>query len=273
MGRPASERAPVRVGILGWGAIGAQVGSIIEHRWGGGDRTLELVAVASRFTSGGAHPLAVDPDELGRRCDVVVEAAGPDAVRARAETYLLDGADVLVVSLGALVDDALRARLRSAGPGRLWFTAGAIGGLDVLDAARLYGPVHRVGLTTTKPAAALVRSWMDAEMRDALERGRSDVECFRGTVAEAVRLFPESLNVSAALGLAAGRFDVVEVAVVGSSDATVNRHEIVVEAAAGRYRFSIANSPSPTNPRSSHITAWAVVRSLVTRSMVGGGFV
>lgn len=263
----------VRVGILGWGAIGRQVATLITA--GSADiatTTMDVAAVASRFRDGASHPLAVPMDELGDQCDVVVEAAGPEPLRTHAERYLRAGADVLAVSIGALVDDDLRSRLTTAGPGRLLLCSGAIGGLDLVNAARLYGPIDTIRLETTKPSASLVRDWMPQAMQDALAANREPVECFRGSVADAVRLFPESLNVSAALGLAAGDVDLVEVVVTGSPTATTNSHEITVAAASGTYRVAVDNTPSPTNPRTSHLTAWSVLRALQNRSRPPGTF-
>ncbi len=262
--------SPLRVGLLGWGAIGRGVAEQIEASTRAGDRSVVLSAVASRFSDGSTHPLAVAAEEIGTSCDVVVEAAGPDALRVHGERCLTAGADLLVVSIGALMDTRLLEQLISAGPGRPHLCSGAIGGLDLLAAARNYGPIQRIVLETTKPGATLVRDWMSDDLRRDLlypSPGSNSVECFRGTVADAVQRFPESLNVSAALALAAGDDSVVEVAVIGSSTATTNTHDITIDSAAGQYRFSISNRPSPTNPRSSHITAWAVVRSL--RSLAG----
>jgi aspartate dehydrogenase len=264
---------PLRVGVLGWGAIGRTVGGQIAAASRDGDHTLELTAVASRFSRGQAHELAVDPAEIGKHCDVVVEAAGPDAVRRHGEACLRDGADLLVVSLGALMDDSLRRRLVDAGPCRILLCTGAIGGLDLLAAARMYGPVSRITLETTKPSAALEREWMSEELLHALRTSGEAVECFRGTVAEAVDLFPESLNVSAALAIASGDPAAVEVAVIGSPTAACNTHDITIEAASGSYRFSLANRPDPDNPRTSHITAWAVLRALRNRAGAQAVFV
>ncbi len=281
-------KTTLRVGVLGWGAIGREIGRLLQSNaqfnaqgstepgalpgTDGFEPAIELVAVASRFSDGETHTLAVPPEELGHRCDVVVEAAGPDAVRTLAERYLADGADVIVVSIGALVDDELRNRLITTGPGRLLLCPGAIGGLDLLNSARLYGRIDAVRLETTKPSAALVRDWMEPSTVAELRSGDEPVECFRGSVADAVRLFPESLNVSAALGLAAGSFDLVEVVVTGSPTATTNRHDVSIDAAAGHYRISVSNNPSPTNPRTSHITAWSALRTLRARAVAPGEF-
>lgn len=257
----------LRVGILGWGTIGQTLAHQIEAQTATGDRSLVLSAVTSRFTDGTPHALAVPAGDLAGHCDVVVEAAGPDAVRDHAESCLAGGVDVVLLSLGALADDHLRSTLINAGPGRLVLCSGAIGGVDMIEAARLHGEVHKILIETTKPAAVLERDWMTDEFRATLRSSTAPVECFRGSVAEAVTRFPESLNVSAALAMAAGRFDVVEVVVIGSPTATGNVHTISVEADSGSYRFSVTNTPSPDNPKTSHVTAWAALRSL--RSLAG----
>ncbi|MEM7339477.1 MAG: aspartate dehydrogenase domain-containing protein [Actinomycetota bacterium] len=263
----------IRVGILGWGAIGREVAALVDA--GAADTptaTQRLTAVASRFRDGEPHALAVPAAALAEHCDVVVEAAGPEPLRAHASAYLRAGADVVVVSIGALVDDEVRRELTGIGPGRLLLSSGAIGGLDLISAAQLYGSIDRVRLETTKPSASLVRAWMTAAMQAQLTAAEEPVECFRGSVADAVRLFPESLNVAAALGLAAGTLDLVEVVVVGSPTATTNSHQITVSAASGRYSIAVENTPSPSNPRTSHLTAWSVLRTLRNRVGPSGSF-
>ena len=266
----------LQVGILGWGAIGQTLAGQITDRTRDGaiaGCSLEVSAVASRFSGGTAHPLMVPADELGDHCGVIVEAAGPQAVRDHVESYLAGGTDVVLLSLGALADTNLRSSLLAAGPGRLAFCSGAIGGLDIIEAARLHGRVRQVTIETIKPAAVLERDWMSEELCAALRSRAEVVECFRGTVADAVTRFPESLNVSAALALAAGSFEVVEVTVTGSPTATVNTHNVVVEADSGTYRFEITNAPSPDNPKTSHVTAWAALRSLHNLAGNAGVFV
>lgn len=268
----ASGRAEsLRVGLLGYGAIGKAVARTIDDQ--AEPRSLELTAIASRFSHETPPGRAVDVAAIGQQCDVVVEAAGPSALRAFGSRVLEDGADLLVVSIGALLDADLWRRLTTATPGRLLLCSGAVGGLDMLAAARLYGPINRISLSTTKPSTTLVRDWMDDEMRGRLASGRTPVECFRGSVTDAVRLFPESLNVAAALALTAGDPDLIDVTVTGSPTATGNQHDIRIASAAGEYRFTMANHPAPDNPRTSHVTAWAVVRSLQSRALKPGAFV
>ncbi|MEL7158260.1 MAG: aspartate dehydrogenase domain-containing protein, partial [Actinomycetota bacterium] len=127
---------------------------------------------------------------------------------------------------------------------------------------RRAGPVRELVLTTTKRPEVLVQAWMDDDLRDRLRSGTERVAVFDGPAADAVRLFPQSVNAAATLALAAGSWDVVRVQVVGDPTAERNRHEIRFEGAAGRYHLTIENEPSVTNPKTSGIVPYAVLRGL-----------
>ncbi len=249
----------LRVAVLGWGAIGRPVGLGL---WEGRVPGARLVAVAARRGAAGSPVPVVEAGRLADGADLVIEAAGQEALAAHGETYLRSGARLLVVSVGALVDDALFERLQAAGGSRLYLTSGAIGGLDLLRAAGRAGPIDRIVLTTTKAPGSLIQDWMEAGTVEALRAGREEVVAFDGPATEAVRRFPQSVNVAATLALAAGSWDLVRVRVVADPAVEVNRHDIDIEAAAGRYRFTIENHPSPDNPKTSGIVPHAVLQGV-----------
>ena len=260
----------LRVGLLGWGSIGAEIGRAIRR---GDVAGVELTAVAANHRHDDLDALQVSPAELAGHCDLVVEVASQQALVDYGADVLAAGADLLVVSVGALADDELFDRLTNAGPGRLMISTGAIGGIDILSACRQLGSIDEVHLTTTKPSPVLVQPWMDEDMRNRLEAGADVVTCYSGPAREAVRLFPESVNVAAALAVAAGSWETVRVDVVGDPSSSRNRHVIDVHAESGDYRFEISNRPSPTNPRSSHVVPFAVLRALSVIAGRPGEFV
>ena len=260
----------LRVGLLGWGSIGAEIGRAIRR---GDVPGVELTAVAANHRHDDLDALQVSPAELAGHCDLVVEVASQQALVDYGADVLAAGADLLVVSVGALADDELFDRLTNAGPGRLMISTGAIGGIDILSACRQLGSIDEVHLTTTKPSSVLVQPWMDEDMRNRLEAGTDVVTCYSGPAREAVRLFPESVNVAAALAVAAGSWETVRVDVVGDPSSSRNRHVIDVHAESGDYRFEISNRPSPTNPRSSHVVPFAVLRALSVIAGRPGEFV
>lgn len=247
------------VSLLGWGAIGRTVGLALHRGEVPGARLHRVAALEG--TEDCPVPV-VGAEELAVGADVVVEAAGQGALRAFGERYLEEGCRLFVVSVGALVDAELFDRLVAVGGPRLSITSGAIGGLDLLAAARRAGEITELTLTTTKRPTVVVQEWMDDELADRLRTGTEAVTAFDGSATEAVAKFPQSVNVAATLALAAGSWDLVRVRVVGDPGVAVNRHEIRLVGDAGRYTFTIENHPSPDNPKTSGIVPHAVVRGL-----------
>ncbi|MDA3631049.1 DUF108 domain-containing protein [Saccharopolyspora sp. WRP15-2] len=256
----------LRVGLLGFGSIGAKVASELDAGAVPGAR---VAAVLRRRADAG--PSAVDSlAELLRRCDVVVEAAGPAVLREVAAQVLDTGRDLVAVSVGGLFEDGFVDRLPRRG--RLVLCSGAIGGLDLLRAAAFAGPLRRVRITSRKKPRSLLQPWMEAWVADRLktmEPGDEPVELFDGGVAQAVQLFPNNVNVAATVAFAAGDRALVEVCVVADPAATRTAHVIEIDGSIGSYRFEIANDPSPRNPASSAVVAYSVLRSIADLRATG----
>ena len=301
----------LRVGLLGHGAIGSAVAAGLES---GKVENAELSAVLDPWAP---HPsLGVGSlPELLDASDVVVEAAGHDALRKHGCEVRAAGADLLVVSVGALADEELYQDLLVAKstPGKLYITTGAIGGFDTLKAVALAGAITRAEITSRKPAANLVRPWMDEALREeplaeVSGKGRAasageevmqgsgetvgsgeaaeriadskaaktagEIIAFSGSAREACRLFPQSANVCATLSLATLGFDKTQATMVGDPARKLVRHEIRVEAESGIYEFAFENVTSPSNPKTSAVVPYAVLRGLssLADAIPGGGF-
>jgi aspartate dehydrogenase len=251
-----------RVGLIGHGAIGSEVAAALLAGHVPGHR---LTAV---LTSRSADdiPHGVDTcEQLLDRSDLVVEAAGQQAVHEYAARVVTVGVDLILVSVGALVDPRLRAAL-DRGPGRVNVSSGAVGGFDALRAAVAEGGLDEVILTTRKAPATVVQPWMSARHRDQLLTADTAVMVFDGTAAEAVVRFPASVNVAATLALATLGFERTRVRVLGDPACLTNQHVIEATGAVGSYRFEFRNRPSPANPRTSALTARAVLRTLRDRN-------
>ena len=105
----------MRIGLIGGGVIARL---ILEHRAALGD--VEVAGILGRSDASRGRPLAA---ELGvefvtnvaalvaLKPDAVIEAASHDAVRQYAAPLLEAGVSVIVLSGGALCDDALRTKL------------------------------------------------------------------------------------------------------------------------------------------------------------------
>src|SRR4051812_46032538 len=110
----------LRVALLGGGTIGRLV---LEHVRRQGLRGVEIIGVAGRGSASRGAALAAQfglqyaPDRaalLSLRPQVVLEAASHDAVREHLVEVLSQGVSVVVLSAGALADDALRAAAEAA---------------------------------------------------------------------------------------------------------------------------------------------------------------
>jgi aspartate dehydrogenase len=262
----------IPVGVIGHGAIGSVVAGALARAEVPGCCLAAVLARAGGADAGPPVPAAVaSRDDLLARSRLVVEAAGSEALAEHGAAIVEAGVDLLVVSVGALADDALRERLCAPSGGRVLLSSGAVGGLGLVRAAALYGPLREVRLTTTKRPAALERPWMTEAERARLRAATGPVTVFRGSARDAVGRFPASVNVAATLALATVGFDETRVEVVADPTARRVRHEIAVEAAAGRYAVSIENVPS-ANAQTSAVTPYAVLRALrdLTASVVVG---
>lgn len=206
---------------------------------------------------------------LGQRPDLVVEAASQEAVRQYGEQILKRGIDLVVLSVGALLDSETRERLRGAAEAtgaRIHVPSGAVAGLDALKSMSLVG-VDRLVLRTRKPPRALAGA-PGARGVD-LEGLREPRLIYRGPASEAVKLFPANVNIAAALALAAGREPLVEIV----ADPTVDRniHEVEAESKASRLHIVVENVPSPRNPRTSYLAVLSIIDLL--RSLTGSVYI
>ncbi|HEV7664025.1 MAG TPA: aspartate dehydrogenase [Chloroflexota bacterium] len=250
----------MRVGIIGLGAIGRGVSRLLDED-DGIDVVGALVANPAKVRGEGSPAVCTDLNELlARHPEVIVELAGHAALAEHGPGVLRAGVDLLMVSVGALANPAVEFALGEAaasGGGRMIVASGAIGGLDALAAAAV-GGLERVTHTTRKPAGTL----MSAAEAEQLEAPK---ELFRGTAREGALLFPESINVAAAVSLAGIGFDRTEVRVFADPHVQRNMHEVVACGAFGELRFQIENVPSEDNPKTGRLVAMSVVHALRRR--------
>lgn len=258
-----ADRSRIRVGLIGLGAIGRRIVELAEDV---PDRPIEivgaLVADQDRPRDGVTFPIVSGvPDLLALAPEVVVEAAGHEALRLHGPAVLQAGCDLLFLGVGAFADPEVERAITEAaieGGSTARVASGAIGGLDAISAAAV-GGITSVTHTTRKPA----RTLLPAEQADALTE---PLEMFRGPAREGALLFPESINVAAAVSLAGIGLDETVVSVIADPAVDRNRHEVEVEGAFGWLKFEIRGIPSEDNPRTGRIVAMSVVRQLLQRN-------
>lgn len=258
IGRRA-RRSRLRVALVGYGAINKRVAHLLIER----NSEVDVVAVATRSGRDaslpkGAVPLASVKELAAVEADIVIEAAGREAVVDWGEAALDCGASFAVSSASAFVDDALFWRLRDLASSRgaqILISPGAVGGIDALAAAGRLG-LNRLTHTIAKPPSA----WKGtpAFLEEVPDGG---TVFFSGSAREVARRFPANANVVVVTALASGLgLDHARVELASDPALTRNRHTIDAEGIFGRLWVNIENRPLAANPRSSELAAYALVR-------------
>lgn len=256
------------VGLIGLGAIGA---AIVE-RWDSllaPDLRLAAVLVrASKLGSAAARfpPASAAVDDidalLAHRPEAVVEAAGHDAVAQYGEAVLAAGADLHLLSVGALACEDLRTRLEAAarrGGARIVIPSGALAGFDGLASLGV-GGLRSVKYTSIKP----VEAWRDTAADDGtrLEGLTAPRVIFSGSARQAAEAFPKNANLAATVALRGLGFDRTEVELVADPRARVNRGRIEAVSDAGSLDVMLSGAAFSGNPRSSQVTALSAIAAL-----------
>jgi aspartate dehydrogenase len=249
-----------RVGLIGWGRIGARVAAHL------GDGA-EVVGVLVRPGREGGDRVSDLDAFLERRPEIVLECASPAALAAYGTVIVSRGIDLLPLSLCALIDDGLREGLAAAaarpGAGRVFIAPGAIGSLDLLASAREAG-LDRVVYRTAKPLVVW-RSNAAAGLVD-LDQIRGPTTILRGSVREISRHFPHNLNLSVGIALVGLGLDRTEVELIADPGSSVTDHELEIWAKPGHAKLRIAGADLDPILDCADYTAYSLLRPLRTRA-------
>lgn len=261
-----------RVGIIGNGAIAQDLVSILMAqdaapslsvlvRPGREDAAREVLGAAglpseALVTGDLAAFLASAPD-------IVAECAGHGAVSDHGVPILEAGADLIAASVGALSDATLYARLQATAQRcgkQVIIPPGAIGGIDVLSAARLSG-LTSVIYTGRKPPKAWAGT--PAEATFDLDAVSAPTVIFQGSARDAAQAYPKNANVAATLALAGLGMDDTQVTLVADPTLTENVHEFAIASPAVEATVRLVGKPSQRNPKTSQTTVLSIARAIL----------
>jgi aspartate dehydrogenase len=263
------HRTPLQIAVVGFGAIG----QALARELAGDDRVRLAQVIVSPASLAAAQAacaaLALDVRVAsmldlgpGQRPGLVVECAGHTAVWAHVVPALQAGIPCAMASVGALHDADLLARLEAAAHGggtRLQLVSGAIGAIDALAAAR-FGGLDEVVYVGRKPPL----SWVGTPAEQAFDLARlvAPQVIFRGSAREAARQFPKNANVAATVSLAGLGLDRTQVELVADPGVTRNVHAVIARGAFGRLELQMENLPLASNPKTSALTVYSLVRAV-----------
>ena len=252
------------IGIVGCGAIGKALIQAAEA----GKLSVRIAGITSRTEKSAREFLAAFKNpppylslvELIAAADLIVEAAGGAVVPELAKKVFAAGKDLMVISVGALLDHPdVMAESRRTGC-RLYVPSGAIAGLDGIKSASV-GQITHVTHTTRKPPLGLEGAPYLVEHGISLVGLREEKEIFSGSAREACRGFPANVNVTGAVSLAGIGPDQTRVRIFAVPGLTRNCHDIEVEGEFGRLHVHIENVPSE-NPKTGKLTALSIIRAV-----------
>jgi aspartate dehydrogenase len=264
----------LKLGLLGAGAIGADVITMVRGEFA--DRiTIPAVLVRrARDSQPDDYPLLTNDFEkfFGHDFDVILEGAGHAAVRDHAERILRAKIDLIVTSIGAFADDALYRRCIAAATGsgaKLIIPSAGIGALDTLSAAAV-GGLTSVHMIVRKDPSAWYGT--HAEGIFDLPGMTEPTVIFEGSAREGAALYPQNVNISAAVSLAGMGLDDTRLTIIADTDTDTHICEVHAEGAFGKFSFVENLAVAETNRKTGKIVAMAVmktVRQMVSPVIIG----
>ncbi len=257
------------IAILGCGAIGSQIALAIDS----GKIEGKLTQIYDQDKENAKRlveklknkPVIVENFHLLSTgpVDIVVEAASQQAVKDVALSVLQNRKDLMIMSVGALLDESIFEVLSDACKEfkkTIYLPSGAIAGLDAIKSVK--NELESISITTTKHPRSLRGAKFFETSSIKIENISQKTTIFEGTASEAVELFPANINVAALLSLCGIGSEKTKVKIVADPATEKNTHEIEASGSFGSMKISVANIPDKTNPKTSRLAMLSAIEKL-----------
>ena len=243
----------MKVGIIGCGAIANIITTSIVPEDNGieiayfFDKDIERAENLASLAGGVA---VLSFEDMLDDVDLILECAAPVSVKVYAPTILEQGIDMIVMSVGALMDLEFYKELEEIAKkhnAKIHLPSGAIVGLDGIKAVSKFG-LKEVTLTTRKSPKSLGK---DIDAEEVL---------FEGKASDAAKEFPLNINVAATISIACQKD--IDVKIIVDPKVDRNVHEIVAKGDFGQFKTRTENFPCEANPKTSMLAALSAIRLL-----------
>lgn len=257
----------MKICVIGCGAIGTTIARAVE----------EMPEIDTTYLTDRSQECATRLQEKTKKVRyvpdivpvlpeirLVVEAASQDAARYYAPLALSAGVDTLIMSVGVFQDEEFQSdafRLAKRKGARVYLPSGAIGGVDALSAGSIEG-MDEVTLTTTKPPSAFGPSPYLESKGIVASDIRVRTEIFYGSARDAVKHFPQNINVAATISLAGIGFEKTMIRIVCDPQVKTNEHNLKAKGRFGELDVVTRNVPSPRNPKTSYLAALSAISAI-----------
>lgn len=258
-----------RIGLLGCGAIGTDIAIAIDL--GIIDAKLthiyDFSKEASKKLAAKLKNKPMITENVGLLAaapvDLIIEAASQEAVKDNALTILQNRKDIMMMSVGALLDETILEIIIDACKDfnkRIYLPSGAIAGLDGIRAVK--SELDSLTLVTTKNPNALKGAKFFDTSKINLDDLKSRTMLYEGTAEDAVKQFPANINIAALLSLAGIGKIRTKVRIIADPMVEKNIHEIFAEGKFGKFSIRVENVPSESNPKTSRLAILSAIECL-----------
>ena len=252
----------MKVGIIGIGFIGSELAQFIDK-----SKDFELIGVSDIDSSKATglikklknnRPKLMSIAELIKKSDLIIESATKNAVWEILKNKNLDKRNkgLLIMSTGGLIGHLnLLAKIKKCS---IYLPSGAICGLDSIKSVS--GKIKSLALTTTKSHASLESAPYIIRNKINLKNIEKKKTIFKGNLKNAVKGFPQNINVAATLFLAS-KFKNIKIKIVADPNTKYNTHEVKAAGSFGVINSTTKNLPSK-NPRTSYLALLSAINVL-----------
>ncbi len=258
----------VKICVVGCGAIGSRIAKSITKDLKKDCRISGLYDIDRKKVDKLAKSINVekkylnsDLDKLIKNSDCVVEAINGPNTRDIVKRAIKHKKSILVMSVGKILEEEKLFNLARKNKCYILLPSGAIAGIDAIKAASL-AKIKKINLITRKPPAGLTGNPYFAQKGINLNRLKKETVVFNGNVREAVKHFPQNINVAATIALAAQSLNKLNIKIVTSPKYKSNSHEVEVLGDFGTIRALTDNVPCPDNPKTSYLAVLSGIQTL-----------
>ena len=257
----------MRITVVGCGSIGSKLAKAADQM----DEVKRLYLIDSDKSKAEAlmkelnkAVIVESVEEELYHCDLVIEAATQDVAKDVLMKTASRGVDIMLTSVGALVDDDFRNMVFEKAKNceaRIFIPTGALCGMDGLRAASNdYLSKVEIVLTAGRETLAHVKYFQEQGVD--VEKINQKMTLYSGPAREAVKLFPRNVNMAATVSILGVGFDKTIVSIIFDPDAKTNKYELVAEGNFGKSVCTTSNVYIQDSPYNSSLSSLATISAL-----------
>ena len=259
----------LRIGIVGCGAIGTSLAKAIVKKFTKQANLVSLndidknkALLLARRLKRSNSIVSNSLDNLIKKSDLVIEATDVKSCPTIVKSALKKGCDVIIMSDGGIVTHMAQLNsLADRNQVKVYIPSGAICGVDALKAAS-QRKIKKVILITRKNPRSFEDIDYIRQKRIRLDKIKKDTVLFSGNARQAIKFFPQNINVAATLSIAGIGEVKTQVKIVASPKVKRNIHEIYIESDAGIILSRVENLVHPHNPKTSFLAVLSAIATL-----------